>query len=196
MWNSTRVAMFVLVLLPALPAVAQTDQVSWAVVGAGSGTAATDHGMRAALGEPLIGVSSQGNVILHTGFLTNPFFLQMLTPVSPDGHGVPPLAFHLSQNYPNPFNPSTQIEYTVGVGGMGSKNPIKNSEFLGLNSPTLVRLAVYDILGREVAILVQEPKSPGTYTVRWNASQNASGVYWYTFSAGTFRETRKMLLLR
>ncbi len=117
--------------------------------------------------------------------------------------GAPvPTSFSLS-NYPNPFNPSTQIEYTVGGvrdQGLGVGNPIKNSEFLIHNSPegqvSMVRLGVYDILGREVAVLVNEPQPPGTYTVRFDARSLASGVYLARIEAGGFSTTRKLMLLR
>ncbi len=93
-----------------------------------------------------------------------------------------PFAFLLHRNYPNPFNPSTQIAYTIG-GGQGS-------------GVTVVRLVVYDLLGRKVAVLVDEPQASGEYSVRWDASQHASGVYYYTLNAGEFHATRKMLLVR
>jgi subtilisin family serine protease len=88
-----------------------------------------------------------------------------------------PLTFALEQNYPNPFNPNSDIRYQI-------------AEF------RMVTLVVYDILGREVAVLVNEPKAPGTYTVTWNASGLASGVYLYRMTAGPFVDTRKMVLLR
>jgi hypothetical protein len=59
-----------------------------------------------------------------------------------------------------------------------------------------VNLTVYDILGREVAVLVNESKSPGTYRVEFNASNLSSGVYIYRFTAGTFSQVNKMMLLR
>jgi hypothetical protein len=88
-----------------------------------------------------------------------------------------PDKFSLEQNYPNPFNPSTSIQYAVG-----------NRQF--------VQLKVYDILGNEVATLVNEEKSPGTYEVEFNATQLSSGVYFYRLQAGDFIETKKMILLR
>ncbi|CAG0983195.1 hypothetical protein ANRL2_02603, partial [Anaerolineae bacterium] len=71
-----------------------------------------------------------------------------------------PLEFHLEQNTPNPFNPGSDIRYQI-------------------SEPSIVRLAVYDLLGRAVAILVNERKEPGTYTVRFDGSGLASGVYVY-----------------
>ncbi len=90
----------------------------------------------------------------------------------------------ISQNYPNPFNPTTSIEYTIeGVRG-------QESGF------SVVRLVVYDLLGREVAVLVNERKAPGTYSVQFDASGLASGMYFYRLTAGNFVETRKMAVVR
>lgn len=89
-----------------------------------------------------------------------------------------PKTTNLLQNYPNPFNPSTTIRYEV-AGGAGN-----------------VRLAVYDLIGREVAVLVNEPKAPGRYEVALNGSDLASGVYLYRLTAGGYSETRKLVILR
>jgi hypothetical protein len=91
--------------------------------------------------------------------------------------GVAPKAFGLSQNYPNPFNPSTTIEYSLVASG-------------------LVSVRVYDVLGREVASLVDERQEAGRYSVRLDASKLSSGFYYYTLSAGASVSTRKMLLLK
>jgi beta-glucosidase len=88
-----------------------------------------------------------------------------------------PLAYGLDQCYPNPFNPNSDIRYQI-------------SEF------RIVKIAVYDLLGREVAVLVNEMKDPGKYTVRFDASGLASGMYLCRMTAGSFVETRKMLLVR
>jgi len=94
-----------------------------------------------------------------------------------------PVACELSQNYPNPFNPVTTIGYTIAGTG---------HEALGTSS---VRLSVYDMLGREVAVLVDERKEPGSYSVTFDASGLASGVYFYRIRAGDFVQTRKSVLL-
>jgi hypothetical protein len=88
-----------------------------------------------------------------------------------------PMQFSLSQNYPNPFNPTTSIQYSV-------------------ISTRHVSLKIYDLLGREVGTLVNEVMQPGTYTVQWNAVNNASGVYLYRLTAGDFVQVRKMVLIR
>lgn len=88
-----------------------------------------------------------------------------------------PSDFTLMQNFPNPFNPSTLINYSIP----------RNS---------FVMLKVYDSNGSEVATLVSENKVSGNYTVNFNASDLASGIYYYTINAGSFREARKMILMK
>ena len=88
-----------------------------------------------------------------------------------------PEAFYLSQNYPNPFNPSTSIQYAVG-------------------SRQFVSLKVYDVLGNEVATLVNEEKPAGNYEIEFDATGLSSGVYFYKLNAGRFIETKKLILLR
>ena len=85
--------------------------------------------------------------------------------------------FDLKQNYPNPFNPSTKIKYAI-------------------SSRQFVTLKVYDVLGKEIATLVNEEKSAGSYEVVFDASKLPSGIYFYTLNAGEFSQTRKMILLK
>lgn len=100
---------------------------------------------------------------------------QLITSV--EGEENIPTEFRLSQNYPNPFNPTTSIEYSV-----------PSSEY--------VSLKVYDILGNEIAELVNEQKSAGTYRVNFDASSMSSGVYFYRIKTGSFNQVRKMMLLK
>ena len=88
-----------------------------------------------------------------------------------------PLDYSLSQNYPNPFNPSTTISYSIPADGY-------------------VTLKVYDVLGNEVASLVDEQKQSGTFDVHFNASALSSGVYYYTLKAGEFTSTKKLVLMK
>jgi hypothetical protein len=88
-----------------------------------------------------------------------------------------PQSFVLYQNYPNPFNPSTLIEYAVPHSGS-------------------IHLAVYDLLGREVAVLVNEYQQAGTYRVTFDADRFASGVYVYRLTAGDYADVKRMVLLR
>jgi hypothetical protein len=90
---------------------------------------------------------------------------------------VEPRAFGLSQNYPNPFNPFTKIDYSVPKAGR-------------------VRLSVYDIMGREVAVLVDGVKNAGTHTATFDASRLTTGVYVYRFEAAGKVESRKLMLLK
>jgi photosystem II stability/assembly factor-like uncharacterized protein len=94
-----------------------------------------------------------------------------------------PADYSLSQNFPNPFNPTTKIKYSVPETG---------------HAPSLqhVILKIYDILGRDVATLVNEEKSAGSYTVELNAAKLSSGVYFYKLIAGEFIQTKKMLLIK
>lgn len=90
-------------------------------------------------------------------------------------------SFNLEQNYPNPFNPSTKIHYTISNAGELSK---------------LVTIKVFDILGNEIATLVNEEKSAGNYEVEFNANGLTSGVYFYQLQMAQFSQTKKMVLLR
>ena len=94
-----------------------------------------------------------------------------------------PLDFALKQNYPNPFNPSTKIKFDIP------------SNLRGIDG-SLVSLRIFNALGNEVAVLIYEPKSPGSYEVEWNASRLPSGVYFYRLQAGTYIETKKMTLIK
>ena len=98
-----------------------------------------------------------------------------LTDVKVDKHIVS--NFTLSQNFPNPFNPTTTIRYSI---------PEKSN----------VRINIYDIVGREVSMLLNEEKAPGQYEVNFDAGNLSSGIYFYSITAGTFNKIRKMLLLK
>jgi hypothetical protein len=88
-----------------------------------------------------------------------------------------PDTYYLSGNFPNPFNPSTKIKYSIP----------KLSD---------VEIKIFDILGKEIDILVQEVKPAGTYELTWNAANLSSGVYFYRIKAGDFVQTKKMILLK
>ena len=94
----------------------------------------------------------------------------------------PPKEFVLHQNYPNPFNPATIIQYSIADVGVGFSQRVK--------------LTIFDILGREVATLVNEEQDPGNYEIEFNGSNLTSGVYYYTLKAGTYYNTKKMLLIK
>lgn len=96
--------------------------------------------------------------------------------IVPISHEIPD-NYQLFQNYPNPFNPNTKIKFDI----------TKHSN---------VRILIYDLLGREVATLVNEKLNPGSYKVEWDAANYPSGVYYYTLTTGDFRETKKMVLIK
>ena len=93
-----------------------------------------------------------------------------------------PTKFYLYQNYPNPFNPDTKIKYDVPI--IGKRNSFH------------VQVRIYDILGREISTLVNDYKQSGSYEIEWNASNYASGIYFYKIEAGDFITTKKMLLIK
>jgi hypothetical protein len=88
-----------------------------------------------------------------------------------------PIQYSLSQNYPNPFNPSTTIKYSI-------------------QAPGLVKIKVFNILGAEVATLVNEIQTAGNHQVSFNASRLSSGVYFYSIESGSFRNVKKMVFLK
>lgn len=88
-----------------------------------------------------------------------------------------PSDYYLDQNYPNPFNPTTSINFSL-----------PRNEF--------ITLKIFDILGREVAILVKEEKTAGSYIFNFDASKLSSGIYFYSITAGNFHQTRKMILTK
>jgi hypothetical protein len=88
-------------------------------------------------------------------------------------------------NFPNPFNPTTTIRYSVPSSADGQ-----------IPDQSLVTIKIFDVLGREVATLVDEKKSAGTYSIVWDAKQLPTGIYFYTLRAGAFGETKRMILLK
>ena len=129
-------------------------------------TGTYNHLTRSISGFRLWAVRSNGAVAMSEG----------LVGIIPIG-GEVPQQFRLSQNYPNPFNPATNIKFSVPKSG-------------------LVKIAVYDAIGRETAVLVNENLSTGNYSVEFNASNFSSGIYFYTILAGDFKETKKMMLIK
>jgi hypothetical protein len=94
-----------------------------------------------------------------------------------DGTAQTPVQFALDQSYPNPFNPTTTISYKIP-------------------KASWTTIEVFDLLGREVKLLVDEMQIAGSHNVKFNASGLASGVYFYSLRAGDFRATKKMLLVK
>ena len=103
-------------------------------------------------------------------------YIDTITSINSVSSSVPD-KFRLEQNYPNPFNPSTQLEF--GISDLG-----------------FVSLRVFNALGKEVAVLVNETLSPGSYKTEFNGANYPSGIYYYKLEAGNFSEVRKMILLK
>lgn len=123
------------------------------------------------LGQWLLG---DANAILGQDFETLPL-LDVTTDVR-DAVTIPQ-QFYLAQNYPNPFNPQTTIEY-------------------GVPQTAHVKLIVTNALGQQIAVLVNEPKSPGKHRVTWNSNGHASGTYFFTVRTASFQQTKKMTLVK
>jgi hypothetical protein len=111
--------------------------------------------------------------------------LSEIIAVNPISNEVPK-DFKLEQNYPNPFNPTTKIRFSIPHVGDAYMRP--------------VQMKIYDVLGREIATLVNEQLNPGTYEIQWNATNYPSGVYYYQLTAGdasaTLSMTKKMVLIK
>jgi hypothetical protein len=113
---------------------------------------------------------------LGTTFATNTVVNAITSAGDPPGAGTPRV-YSLAQNYPNPFNPVTTIAYSLGA-------------------RSGVSLIVYNTLGQSVATLVDEMQEPGDHHVRFDGSRFASGVYFYRIVAGSFIESKKLVLLK
>ena len=131
--------------------------------------------------QPKIAVDSKFSIGTTHFEKTMKFHLVGTTGVN-DEAGLPD-RFSLAQNFPNPFNPGTRIKYTIAasIDGTGKQ---------------LVTLKVYNILGKEVATLVNEEKQAGGYEIGFDATNLPSGVYFYTLNTGSYSQTRKMMLLK
>jgi hypothetical protein len=102
---------------------------------------------------------------------------EVITSIKEDENNTKHNDFNLTQNYPNPFNPTTTIRFEIP-------------------ERSIVTIKVYDVLGSEVATLINEEKAIGNYEVEFNGNILTSGIYFYQFTAGSFSETKKMILLR
>ena len=119
----------------------------------------------------------KNNFLYLNGY--NATFKYKLTNITCVTSGEPgiPASFSLSQNYPNPFNPSTGINYSIPKSG-------------------LVTIKVYNVLGKEIATLVNEYRSAGNYSVQFNGSKLSSGIYFYRMKSGNFVQTKKLMLMK
>jgi len=127
-------------------------------------------------------IAAAGTYLYHCDFhfssgMTGSFEASGLTDVNNLQTSINPYYFRLNQNYPNPFNPKTVISYQLSV--------ISD-----------VKLSVYDVLGREVAALINSRQNAGIHTTQWNAQNFPSGAYFYRLQAGGFTETKELILLK
>ena len=145
------------------------------VVGAGghSGSSAR-YVMKGTAGQTFIGSMEGGSFDGKVGYWYNP--RAVVTGVT-DGGGRAPVPFALEQNWPNPFNPSTTIRFSIP-------------------SASRVSVRVYDVSGRLVETLVDKQMDAGVHDVVWDASQKASGVYFFRLEAPGFSQTRKLVLIK
>ena len=135
-------------------------------------------------GPIIIMIENYRTQLLWNNFMANPEIQPMLDAIGfvPDYTGVEekpetPEEFALLNNYPNPFNPTTHIKFHIAQSG-----PVK--------------LKVYNVLGKEIRMLVNEEKSPGDYEVNFDGSNLSSGIYLYVLEAGGNTISRKMVLLK
>ncbi len=143
------------------------------VVGAGGGEmAGASHSIVATVGQPCIGVTSGPSNIHEIGFWYQPGWI--LTGI---GDEMFPAEYWLGQGYPNPFNPTAQLRFAAPSRGR-------------------VRIALYNVAGREVRVLLDEEVDPGFHTVGVDATGLPSGVYFCRMVSGTFIEDRKLVLLK
>ena len=131
--------------------------------------------LRAILGQGFAGVTHAGNSVVTGGFFADGRLRGTVVSVEPAQEI--PATFLLEQNYPNPFNPTTTIKFALPK--------ISN-----------VRLSIYDMLGREVSVPVNDRREAGVHEVTYGAVGLASGVYFYRLHAGDFVRMRKMILLK
>ena len=115
---------------------------------------------------------------------------EFITSVEEQDNNIP-TEYSLSQNYPNPFNPTTTIRFTIPT------SPLNPSPYQGeRNRERFITLIVYDVLGKEIATLVNAEKPTGSYEVKFDATGLTSGIYFYQLKAGSFIQTKKMVLIK
>lgn len=152
------------------------NQITYSVISSGGEKSSNESFvLSGTVGEPLIGSSVTTSNQNFTGFWYV-YYNDVITSVEEQQELIPTV-FKLEQNYPNPFNPSTIIKFAV---------PERSN----------VLIKIYDILGGEVATLVDEELDTGWYERSFNASSIASGVYIYRMNAGNFISTKKMLMVK
>ena len=155
---------------------AQNSQAGWSSFNMGFAESKTSNTMvKSVAGQSFVGSSQQANTQVISGFLADTLFRSIFVAVK--SIDELPNRYSLAQNYPNPFNPSTTIHFE-------------------LPKESHVTMKVYNMLGQEVLVVLDEEKVAGRYDVRIDGSNLSSGVYFYSLHVGAFTETKKLLLLK
>jgi hypothetical protein len=169
-------AIAALSVISLFPTYCQSTKVNWyAFAGGFAIPTSSITSSNSAIGQSFVGSFQQANTQILSGFLAEAQVRGNV--VSVGEQPVVPLVYALMQNYPNPFNPTTLIQYTVP-------------------ERIHVSLKVYNVLGQEVALLVNEEKTAGRYDARFDAKNLSSGAYFYLLRAGSFVQLRKLMLLK
>jgi len=154
----------------------QISVIQWSSLSNGFGFSASKNSiLETVLGQPFVGTTKSASTLISSGFMLGPPLSS--NPTDVQGGQLTPMQFSLQQNYPNPFNPSTVIRYTI---------PERSH----------VSMRLFNLLGKEVASLVDEMQTPGEHTVRVTPHSLASGVYVYRLTAGKFIDQRKLVFLK
>ncbi|HEY3250234.1 MAG TPA: T9SS type A sorting domain-containing protein [Ignavibacteria bacterium] len=173
---------------------AKWDGNAWAKLGPGPGPDNAVYALEIYSNNLVAGGSfiTAGGVTLN--YIASLQYLPIgITPIS---NNVPK-SFSLFQNYPNPFNPVTKVRFQIPL---LRDLPAEVSAQAGVSADggrgVLTELTIYDLLGREIAILVNEQLQPGTYEVSFDGSSFSSGIYFYRLSTGDYTESKKMILIK
>jgi hypothetical protein len=175
--------LFLCSVFPLLLKAQINNEINWFVFNNGFGEQANSTSkVISIIGQPIVGKSNSDSSKFIAGFLSKYLTDGEVTSVEDDGSFQLPTVYKLYQNYPNPFNPVTKIQYSIPVNSENGK----------------VILKIFDILGNEVAELVNEEKSPGEYAVEFNSAKYglSSGVYFYRIQADKFIDTKKLILMK
>ncbi len=157
---------------------AQKETIQWSVLGSGSSFSFVQNDVIESIsGQVIVDKISDGNNNILSGFFSNPDAQSTNVTSADETNPIVIKNYTLFQNYPNPFNPSTKISYA-------------------LPQNSFVELKVFNLLGQEIATLVNEQKPVGNYEVNFDASNLPSGVYIYKMKAGEYVQTKKMVLLK
>jgi hypothetical protein len=164
------------------------QQVSKSVIASGGKSMQnSSYKVNGTVGQSFIGFSSNSIQQNKNGFW---YQINSLITAVEQTKGEFPDAYKLEQNYPNPFNPTTTIKYAI------PNNQTSSQLGKGRTEVGFVTLNVYDILGKKVTTLINKTIQPGIYEVIFNAKDLPSGVYIYRIRAGSFIQSKKLLLMK